>query len=510
MDEINTSSCLGLFKEIVVDCALEGKVSFSICLTCNDSSLQLLPANVFIVAACNPQRNASLSMLSDIWHKPSYYVRALHPTLQYLKWDYGSLDPAQETEYVNVKMKMVSEDFSGVDSLGFTFLITESQKIIREFSKTALMNYHNIKDHDAGLFAKSSVSQRDMQRVFDFYEWLMAMYINLNRHDEEERPQRAVLVALGLVYYMRLDKKFREDYANFIDRESFKLGHVKFRDALDDELEWFINKLQIPLGVAKTRALKENVLANIVCCEKRIPLIILGEPGTSKTLSFNLTVENLKGKDSKNEVFKNRTFHSLEPFFYQCSRHTTSSDISNVFKTAIEREETYNKAKLHVQSVVFMDEAGLPEERHESLKVLHYFLDQKSVSFVAITNHALDAAKSNRALCLFRPKTSKEDLQVLAQYSTDNMNLDQGEKEMVKGFCTVFNEIMEDVEFKQFYGQRDFNHFVNYLRRCCGNSHLSQQLVLKGLERNFNGHEKFNDICQMFLNKVIRNYYKSI
>ena len=68
-----------------------------------------------------------------------------------------------------------------------------------------------------------------------------------------------------------------------------------------------------------------------------------------------------------------------------------------------------------------MDEAGLPEESHESLKViyknipwvkdyftkvLHYHLDQQEVAFVGITNHVLDAAKTNRAVSLFRPTAS--------------------------------------------------------------------------------------------------------
>ena len=37
-----------------------------------------------------------------------------------------------------------------------------------------------------------------------------------------------------------------------------------------------------------------------------------------------------------------------------------------------------------------------------SLQVLHKFLDNQEVSFVAITNHVLDAAKTNRAVSLFR------------------------------------------------------------------------------------------------------------
>ena len=118
---------------------------------------------MFIVAACNPQRDASLSMLSDNWHKPTYYVRALHPTLEFLKWDYGSLDSTQESEYVNVKMRMVSTDIHGVDVIGLSYLITESQNKIRSFSKNALKRSPDITDAAAETYSKSSVSQRDMQ-----------------------------------------------------------------------------------------------------------------------------------------------------------------------------------------------------------------------------------------------------------------------------------------------------------------------------------------------------------
>ena len=41
------------------------------------------------------------------------------------------------------------------------------------------------------------------------------------------------------------------------------------------------------------------------------------------------------------------------------------------------------------------------------VQVLHFHLDQQEVAFVAITNHILDAAKTNRAVSLFRPTPSK-------------------------------------------------------------------------------------------------------
>ena len=63
-------------------------------------------------------------------------------------------------------------------------------------------------------------------------------------------------------------------------------------------MDKYVDSLYIPPGIAKTRALKENLFATIVCSVLRIPLIIVGAPGSSKTLSFNLAVDNLKGAES--------------------------------------------------------------------------------------------------------------------------------------------------------------------------------------------------------------------
>jgi hypothetical protein len=61
-----------------------------------------------------------------------------------------------------------------------------------------------------------------------------------------------------------------------------------------------------------------------------------------------------------------------------------------------------------------MDEAGHPEDK-ESLKVLHYLLEghmstTAQVGFVAISNHILDAAKSNRCALLLRQDPDKNEM----------------------------------------------------------------------------------------------------
>ena len=473
------------------------------------SFLQPIPDNIFIVGACNPHRGNSLAA-SDIWVRGSYYVRQLHPTLQCLMWDYGALGEHQERDYILAKMKMSSgRKTSNADLANHTDLIVTSQNLMREYAFEQLKS-SGLPDSEAAACSRSCVSQRDIQRLFTFHDWLTKMYKKFKpcgRH-YEYYGSRAVVVALGLVYYLRLDSKHRRKYIDVLDHHT-TISRVTFSKAFKEELDWYINHIDLPAGIAKTEALKENLFATIICTMTHTPLIIVGPPGSSKTLSFNLTLANLKGQESKIDVFrKTEIFRSLDPQTYQCSRRTTSNEISTVFSRAINRQRSHTKVPLPVYCVVFMDEAGLPEERHESLKVLHYFLDRQEVSFLAISNHVLDAAKTNRAVSLFRPESTPDDLVTLAKGclcpTPDNPPAElKKDLEIVASFCPAYTAIMQKPECKGFFGLRDFIHFISYLRRKRMEM-LSPQLVMEALERNFNGVsiECFRNICKLFLRAV--------
>ena len=323
------------------------------------------------------------------------------------------------------------------------------------------------------------------------------------------------MVALGIVYYLRLNQQYRDKYKLVLDRKSRLLGEVNFTQAFQAELDWLTSNMEIPPGIAKTQALKENLFAIVVCTVTHTPLILVGAPGSSKTLSFNLAIANLKGPESKVALFRDKNlFRSLDPHFYQCSRRTTSNEIKTVFQRAINRQRTHAQYSLPIYCVVFMDEAGLPEESHESLKVLHYHLDKQEVSFVAISNHVLDAAKTNRAVSLFRPAVSDKDLETLAKGCLGSLAANtppeiQKDLETIVRFCPAYQQLMEESKFAKFFGLRDFIHFVNYLRRR-RTEMLTPQLVMEALERNFNGVywgngvgvESFSWLCELFLSKV--------
>ena len=421
IDEINTSSCLGLFKEITIDNSIDGTP---------------LPTNLFVIAASNPHRSVSAPITNQAkerdWVLGWYHVNQIHPTMELLKWNFGALSDVQENEYIANLMALTASKYESKKDMCYSFsqvtqaelkllssFIFRGQSKVRDFARDTLMNIFLRKEADSEIDkdreekircetisrSKSSVSQRDIKRVFTLIEFFGSIIeappgIKNTPIDHFKLCRRIILVAVGVVYYLRLDHQFRNAFKAAINIDL----NEKFENIFEYEVNQFISKADIPYGIAKTQGLKENLFATIVCTITKIPLIIVGPPGTSKTLSFNLTVSNLnKAKDSKCYYFQQSNFPSLDAQYYQCSRKSTSKEIENVFKRALKRQEANDEAGLPVNCVVFLDEAGLPEEQQDSLKVLHYFLDAPKVSFVAISNHILDAAKSNRAINVFRP-----------------------------------------------------------------------------------------------------------
>ena len=354
--------------------------------------LQTLPKGLFIVAACNPYRANSLAALDkEQWTTGVYYVRPLHPTLELLMWDYGALDPSQERQYIFAKMKMMHEHADAESGL-LTNLIAKSQELMRAFAAQHLEQVCKITKEESLTRARSSVSQRDIQKVFHFYEWLLKSFTELESYQTDKKLTkylRALYISLAIVYYFRLNKKFRDSYAlemstlgsgearKYLERElleehkgSSEQPNI-FIHVLRKELDRLTNKIRYPPQIARTQALKENIYAIIVCSMTRTPLIIVGPPGSSKTLSYKIVIENLQGQALPREIFRKGIFHALEPRVYQCSRQSTSKEIEAVFNVATNSQKRYTMAGVNTYTIVMMDEAGLPEESHESLKALH-------------------------------------------------------------------------------------------------------------------------------------------
>ena len=253
--------------------------------------------------------------------------------------------------------------------------------------------------------------------------------------------------------------------------------------------------------------------------------MIVGPPGCSKTLAVSIVTDNANGEESPSLFY--RKFARVQPFHYQCSKSSTSNEVASVFHRAIQRQSKVTKSA-PMQCLVFMGEAGLPEEEKESLKVLHYLLEghmsaSPEVGFVCITNHILDAAKSNRCVCLLRPEPDKEELMYIAmgvlcqKHQSDESNILFIRVEMQMMTAEEFSSIMcncylnliqNKVQFRwfvQFFGLRDFLHALRFIRRNASLResvlNISVEILLNALERNFNGvnNENFSNVCASFL-----------
>jgi hypothetical protein len=98
----------------------------------------------------------------------------------------------------------------------------------------------------------------------------------------------------------------------------------------------------------------------------------------------------------------------------------------------------------------------------ESLKVLHYYLDDCKVACVLITNNALDAAKMNRAVVVYRQSPELEELIMLLAGS---MGFKAGVADpVIKALSRAYYQLMEaksplvegGMIFSHRFGLRDF------------------------------------------------------
>ena len=79
--------------------------------------------------------------------------------------------------------------------------------------------------------------------------------------------------------------------------------------------EAMLNKLGPERNIARNTALSENVFLMVVCIELRIPLFVVGKPGSSKSLAKTVVAANMEGDASKSDLFK--TFKQVTLMFWQ-------------------------------------------------------------------------------------------------------------------------------------------------------------------------------------------------
>ena len=153
------------------------------------------------------------------------------------------------------------------------------------------------------------------------------------------------------------------------------------------------------------------------------------------------------------------------------------------------------------------------------LKVLHPYLDECKVAFVAVANEAFDAANANRMICIYRSLPSEDDQKILA-YGC--LGLGAGRigrivnnrlQSIVAGLCQGYRRILSSKDIPDIFHDRDFIYMLRQLRfELKPNSAdddvkvegISASSLLCALEDNFNGitNNQFKKLVEIFFTAV--------
>ena len=496
-DEINTTSLLSKMKEIFVNHSLNGKK---------------ISENIRFIGACNPFRKKSPKendiglRLNENAEEMTYLVNPLPNSLLNYIFYFKSLEDDDVKEYIESIMdgdnlfKKENESFRKIVNEA----IFESHKYVREKND------------------ESSVSLRDLQRfrlAYRFFDKYFKYKIKFKNKDNEEVNEidekskiRSIALSLFITYYIRILKDEEKiDYVSKIneklkslsshfkidnndwdkdddDKNLIKFEKNAFTILIKEEQKFIINEMEIQKvkGIGINDSLKQNIFLMFFSIYTHIPLIVVGKPGCSKSLSIQLIIRLMRGEFSKSNFLKN--YPSINNTGFQGSETNTPESIEKIFKIAEEKlmdkteeinidgKSKKNNKKDMISLLVF-DELGLSEKSPTNcLKVLHSKLeislnpkDENKISFIGISNWKLDAAKMNRTIFLAIPEIEIDDITLTAEAiakSYDPKLYDENEyqKELYflgYAFYKYKKTLNRQNEFEQnYHGGRDFYHLI--------------------------------------------------
>ncbi|XP_065501150.1 E3 ubiquitin-protein ligase rnf213-alpha-like [Caloenas nicobarica] len=509
-DEGNTSEAIFAIKEVLCDRSVNGE--------------KIPTDRLKVVTACNPYKRhtketieklekaglgyrvRSEDTLEKLGYIPLrqlvYRVKPLPPSLLPLVWDFGELNEKTQTLYIREIVKSTMKNKIDIGNLNiFTSVISASQKFLSKKKDECRV-----------------ASLRDIERCMNIALWfyklrdLLFPQIDEKKDKKEQESilndaQRALILSVGACYYVSLES--RQDYLEEVAK-CFPVPASVLQEEIQLCQEVFLDNLSVPDAIARNDALRENIFMMIVCMDLRVPLFLVGKPGSSKSLSKTIAVDAMEGRWSKNQLF--RRCKEIQLVSFQCSPHSKPEGIISTFRQCAQFQKEKNLDEF--ASVVLLDEIGLAEDSAEMpLKTLHPLLEDgcvddenpesyQKVGFVGISNWALDPAKMNRGLLVFRTDPSEEELVKTAK----GIAAAQPHLESIEGLFSLLAKFYCEVlktQKNEFFGLRDFYSSIKMMlsytrdKKCI--SH--EEIIIKAIQRNFGGSSDINPV-QLFQNCI--------
>ncbi|KAF2071719.1 hypothetical protein CYY_006964 [Polysphondylium violaceum] len=560
IDEFNTSplDTLSIINEIFMDNTVDGKE---------------IPPNIYWVGAMNPltkiNPESSLAGSSIDFtgvenaelHNNVFIVQPTPPSMNKILFNFGEFSQSNERPFLDCLFKIKHKELDKSFSQHLIEVITECQSFLRNGF---------IRD------TKIHPSIRDVMRCSKLYEFFttdsvgvqMLLSTNFftkeekNSYFEEKQKQHYLNLSLSLssshimtspvvptfllnkdllhwlsliasiciCYYQRIPTNFRKQFKEKIslwlaNRMDSCLKAFTFTKIFKEIVDGFSDKIKpkIPKGVALTQSLQLNIFTMIVSIKAGIPLLIVGPPGCSKTLSLSIVIDimndNKVNTREKSNLDKG-VFLDMPNIYtlkYQCTPYTSDEEIKKKYTQAIGHQDFF----LHTKHVVFLDEAGLIKEQEAPMKILHDYLDKEqhvatdknisNIETVILSNKILDAAKNNRMLILIHSDNiDSKDEEILVSTCLpmiDKLGDQEMKKKITHALCQGYrsaNQFTKDTKENLFH-QRDFVFFLRHLNRTLERKDtptITSDILLESLERNFNGIDfnSFKSLAQVFFN----------
>ncbi|XP_032847063.2 E3 ubiquitin-protein ligase rnf213-alpha-like [Tyto alba] len=509
-DEANTSDAIFAIKEVLCDRSVNGE--------------KILTDRLKVVTACNPYKRhtketiaklekaglgyrvRSEDTLEKLGHIPLrqlvYRVKPLPPSLLPLVWDFGELNEKTQSLYIREIVKSTMKNMMSIKNLDtFTSVISASQNFLRKKKDECRV-----------------ASLRDIERCMNVALWfynlrdLLFPQIDEKYRQKKQEPilnhaERALVLSVGACYYVSLES--RKDYLEEVAK-CFSVPASLLQQEIELCQEVFLDNLSVPEATACNDALRENIFMIVLCMDLRVPLFLIGKPGSSKSLSKAIVVDAMKGRMSIKPLF--RKCKEIQLLSFQCSPHSKPEGIISTFRQCAQFQKGKNLDEF--ASVVLLDEIGLAEDSPEMpLKTLHPLLEDGSiddenpksyqkVGFLGISNWALDPAKMNRGLLVFRADPSKEELIKTAKgICAAQPHLESVEylfPSLAEFYCTVLK-----TQKKEFFGLRDFYSLIKIIlsytqdKKCIS----QKEIIMKAIQRNFGGSSDINPV-ELFRNCI--------
>jgi hypothetical protein len=505
-DEANTTEAVSCIKEILCDRTVDGEHLHE------DSGLH-------IIAACNPYRKHSQEMIlrlesAGLGYRVSaeetadrlgsiplrqlvYRVHALPPSLIPLVWDFGQLNDSAEKLYIQQIVQRL------VDSVS----VNPSETCVIADVLSASQMFMRKRENECGF-----VSLRDVERCVKVFRWfhdhsdMLLKELDKFLHESSDSTHTferdpvlwSLVMAIGVCYHASLEEK--ASYRTAIAR-CFPKPYNSSRAILDEVThvqDLFLRGAPIRTNIARNLALKENVFMMVICIELKIPLFLVGKPGSSKSLAKIIVADAMQGQAAFSELF--RCLKQVHLVSFQCSPHSTPQGIISTFKQCARFQQ--GKDLGQYVSVVVLDEVGLAEDSPKMpLKTLHPLLEDgcieddpapyKKVGFVGISNWALDPAKMNRGIFVSRGSPNEKELIESAEgiCSSDRLVQDK-----IRGYFAPFAKAYETVcqkQDKEFFGLRDYYSLIKmvFAKAKASKRGLSPQDITHAVLRNFSGKD---------------------